>query len=298
MGRAVRLEPATGVRLVLADLPADLRVEDLGAPAGERAHAEGPTVKVAALTYTGLAAKDLGCANDDVCALEVLVRMAEQRGAALVVMPEYALAQVDAEPDPAVGTLPSARTSPTITRFSALARELHLYLVIQLPTVSGDNHFSSQIAFDPNGRVVARHRKFELFEGEREVLTSGKDVSTFDTPFGRVGLLICADMYGDPALHTRLTDEFGAEIVAVSSQWTVAGATRWLAAFAHDWEVYVVGANGAVGDGKGGAVIGPDGTVVADSDENSGRWPIVIAEIPSSPPNPLEPGSAGPRKAE
>lgn len=252
-------------------------------PEGEQAEPaeDPPTVKVAALNYRGVSAKELGCPGDDACALEVLVRKVAARGAALVVAPEYGLIQFDPEPDPKVGSKPSdAKAAPAQVRFAKLADELDLYLVINLQTFVEKKVYNTQVAFDPTGHVVARHHKFELFEGEREVLTAGDQVSAFDTPFGRVGLLICADMYGDPDLHHRLTQELDVDIVAISSQWTVPVAPRWLAAFAHDWGVYVVGANSSVGAGGGGAVVDPSGKIVARSGSLFERWPVVVATIP------------------
>lgn len=251
-------------------------------PDGDEASptADPPTVKVAALNYRGVSAKELGCPGDDACALEVLVRKVASRGAALVVAPEYGLIQFDPEPEPKVGSKPSDPKAVAQVRFAKLADELDLYLVINLHTFVDKKIYNTQIAFDPTGHVVALHHKFELFEGEREVLTAGDQVSAFDTPFGRVGLLICADMYGDPDLHHRLTQELDVDIVAISSQWTVPVAPRWLAAFAHDWGVYVVGANSSVGAGGGGAVVDPSGKIVARSGSLFERWPVVVATIP------------------
>lgn len=240
------------------------------------------TVEVAAVQFSGGSAADVdpACAEADVnCAIEALVRRAQHQGADLVVTPEYALEQGGVEPSPKLGDTPAHhKTAPVLARFSALSDELDVYLVISLETgVDGRVH-NSQVAFDPDGQVVGVHHKFELYAGENRSHVAGSDVTAFDTPFGRVGLLICADLYGDPRMHDKLTGELGAHIVAVSSMWTVRRATRWPAAFAHDWGVYVVTANASSGEGRGSGVFDPSGRALASSE--SGRADVTIASIP------------------
>lgn len=238
-------------------------------------------VKVAAVLSTERVSAAIvdDCGDDESCRVEALVREAGREGARLVVTPEYGLAQYEVEPVPEKGSMP-ARNSirwPLIGRFAALADELDIYLVINAQTSDSDGaRYNTVVALDPEGRVVGRHHKFELFAGEREDLTAGEAVGAFETPFGRVGLLVCADIYGQPALHHELMRELDARIIAWSASWTVEGATRWQAAFARDWNVYFVASNGAHGAGAGGGIYDPDGKQISEDD----RGPIVYGELP------------------
>jgi hypothetical protein len=63
--------------------------------------------------------------------------------------------------------------------------------------------------------------------------------------------------------------------------WTVAGATRWQAAFAHDWQVHVVAANRSAGAARGGGVFDPEGRALTSSE--SGLSELLVAEIPRAP---------------
>jgi predicted amidohydrolase len=219
-------------------------------------------VVVAAITYAGATAAQLGCESDHVCAVETLVRRAHARGARLIVAPEYALPQKKPEPDLVRGQQPPSRQeAPFQYRFANLAQTLAVYIVINLETAREGKVYNTLVAFDPDGRVAASHHKFELFEAERQALSPGDSVVAFDTPFGRVGLLTCADIYGPPGMHRELADK--ADIIAFSAQWTALGAPRWPAAFAHDWGVYVVAANGSTGEGRGGGVFDPRGESIA-----------------------------------
>ena len=213
------------------------------------------------------------------------MREAAAAGAELIVSPEYALAQYAVEPSPAIGDAPRAGLGPGLetelrplqARFAALADEVDAYVVINLETSDPSGaHFNTVVAFDPDGIVVGRHHKFELYGAERESLTPGSEVSSFDTPFGRVGLLTCADIYGRPHLHDELINGLDARIVAWSAEWTVDGARRWQSSFAHDWKVYLVAANGARGAGEGAGVFGPGGESLERRDP---RWPILYATI-------------------
>lgn len=232
---------------------------------------EPSTVRIAAVQYAGQDASAVHprCDDDDtLCAVAALTRQAARSGAKLVVTPEYALALTVPEVEPEVGSRPcddkSRKASSPVVVLSSLARELQIYLVAAMRTTGsepdgGPGRFNTQLAFGPDGSVVAIHHKFVLYAGERKRLTPGTDVTTFDTPFGRVGMLICADLYADPHLHDRLTNELAASIVALSAQWTVPRATRWQSAFARDWGVVLAAANGTVGEGRGGGIFGPDG---------------------------------------
>ncbi|MEM9692697.1 MAG: carbon-nitrogen hydrolase family protein [Myxococcota bacterium] len=233
---------------------------------------DGVTVAAIQLGDVDPSAIDPGCGRgDDNCAVEALVRRAAAGSAALVVVPEYALEQRAPEPFVGLGSRP---TTPLLGRFRRLADELDIFLVINLETTLDQRNYNTQVAFDPEGTVVATHRKFELYGEERETLVPGDDVAAFDTPFGRVGLLICADIYGDPGLHEKLVDDLNVSIVAFSAMWTVPHARRWQAAFAHDWGVTLVAANATGEGGRGGGVFSPTGQQISPD----GR--IAFAQLP------------------
>lgn len=248
-------------------------------------------VTVAAIQYgTGKSSAtsvDASCATDaepDVCAIKKLVAQAQASGAQLIVTPEYGLGQSYLEPDPTVGENPAVDTAADpkafITIFSQQARHLQIYLVIDLQTYSEQDSklkYNTQVAFGPDGAVVGKHHKFELFDSERKSLTPGDDVGVFDTPFGKVGLLICADMYGDLRMHDELTGRLGARIVAVSSLWTAGAGHQWPRNYARNWGVYVASSNTTSGAGQGGGVFAPDGAVLKlDKD---GKTAISLATI-------------------
>lgn len=252
------------------------------------------TLKVAAIQYTdGSHTKvDPTCAQaadglKDACAIKKYIADAKAQGAVLFVTPEDGVGQQYLEPDPEVGDLPATSTKwgddELVKVFSQQALQHQMHVVLHLQTYSGQNpntkKYKAQLAFDPTGKIVAKHHKFELYGAEANSLTPGTDVTVFDTPAGKVGLLICADMYGDLRLQDKLVNQLEARVVAVSSMWTVKGGWRWQAAFAKNWGVYVVGSQAALGPGVGGGIFDTEGKTL-DLWESTEPH-LTIASIPA-----------------
>jgi len=239
-----------------------------------------PTVTVAAINYTGFPLEDDApdpCGGDPACQVEMMVREAAERGAQLVVVSEYAFDGIDPEHDAWVGHRPLPN-APLQYQFGKLAEELGIYLVVPLETYRGEATFMTQVAFDDDGVAVAKHHKMVLYGEEADHLTPGTTIDVFESPFGRVGLLLCSDLYADPEHHERMVREGGARMVALSSVWTAEGALRWQAAFARDWDVTVVAANGAGAEGRGGGIFSHRGKPLGVAD--TGYDEIVVRDVP------------------
>ncbi len=236
--------------------------------------ASGAVVKVASILYsTGSFGRFSSECTNDACALAKLVEDAARQGARLVVLPEYALGDIVDEP--ALGARPE---DDVLGPFGKIAREHTIYVVVQILTkpAQGPSH-NSQIVLGPGGAVVAVHHKFELFAGERDRLAAGVAATTFATPFGTVGLLVCADIYGDPRVHEAMVAQ-GASIIAVSSMWTAHGAPSWPRHLAYNLGVAVVAANHTGDPAGGGGVFGPGGEPL--SVHNDEAPTVAIAEVP------------------
>ena len=257
-------------------------------PTGALTLANKQTLKVAAIQYSEGMYKqvDASCATD-VCAVQKLVAQAVSQGATFVVAPEQGLGQQYLELSPDPGEVPADSkdwaADTLIKTFSQQAKQLKTYLVINLQTYTEQpttKKYNTLVAFGPGGVVLARHYKFELFSSEAKSLTPGKDfaTSTFNTPLGKVGLLICADLYGDLRMQDKLTRVLGARVVLVSSFWTAPGAQRWQQSFAKNWGVYVVGSNLVSGAGRGGGIFDPEGQELALYDKNTPG--VIVADIP------------------
>jgi predicted amidohydrolase len=81
---------------------------------------------------------------------------------------------------------------PLMTRVSALARELRIYLSVGYAEHRDDKMFNSSVIFSPDGRIAGHYSKTHTAD-EEPFNTKGTDFSVFATPHGRMGALICYD---------------------------------------------------------------------------------------------------------
>jgi|GEM_PF-1359340 predicted amidohydrolase len=247
--------------------------------------------KVAAVQYgTGQAGQVdpscLGATYPDVCAVKALTVEARNAGAYIIVLPEnYSIAAKYVEPIPKVGDRPAGwnmSADAQLKTFSQLADDLDIILVLNLQTYAGTQsnpqYYNTSVAFDATGSVLAVHHKFNLFGGENGALTAGGDVAVFDTPIGKMGLLICADIYGSTSLNSKLANTLKARVVAVSSFWTVSNANSWYKTYAKSYGVYAIAANTTNSPGIGGGIYDTKGVAVAEKVQTS---PVIVyATIP------------------
>ena len=88
-----------------------------------------------------------------------------------------------------------------------MAKEFGLYIVAgSVPLASEGKIYNASFVYNNKGECIAKHRKTHLFdinvEGgqyfmESDTFTAGKDVTTFPTPWGKMGLIICYDIRFD-----------------------------------------------------------------------------------------------------
>lgn len=136
---------------------------------------------------------------------------------------------------------------------SALAKEHRIWLVGgSVPELEGERVYNTCYVFDPDGVCVAKHRKMHLFDidvkggqsfRESAVLSAGREVTTFDTPWGRMGVCICFDLRF-PELSQLMTLA-GAKAILVPAAFNrTTGPAHWELLFrqrAVDTQCFTVG---------------------------------------------------------
>jgi N-carbamoylputrescine amidase len=152
--------------------------------------------------------------------VERLLGEARERGAALVVLPESALGGYIREPGPdeSAPDLPPGLDpdGPEIARLVALAGDL---VVCAGYTEAGPGGlYSSAVCVSGDG-VLGRQRKVHLPAAERFAYAAGDGFAAFDTPVGRLGMLLCYDKLFPEAARALALD--GAGIVACLAAWPV-----------------------------------------------------------------------------
>ncbi len=87
-------------------------------------------------------------------------------------------------------------SGPTVRRFSGLARRFGIYLCAGLLEKTAAGVYNAALLFGPSGNVLLRHRKRE----EHPPFFCGAESHSVETPFGRVGILICGDLFNQQAV--------------------------------------------------------------------------------------------------
>jgi nitrilase len=86
---------------------------------------------------------------------------------------------------------------PACEALAAAAHENGVYLAIPVNERDGGTVYNTILYFGPDGAFIGKHRKLMPTGGERLAWGQGdgSTLVTFDTPFGRVGGLICWENY-------------------------------------------------------------------------------------------------------
>jgi len=86
---------------------------------------------------------------------------------------------------------------PCVNALGRVARENHIYLVIGVVEREGGTLYCSVLFFAPDGAYLGKHRKIMPTGSERLIwgFGDGSTLPVFDTPFGRLGAVICWENY-------------------------------------------------------------------------------------------------------
>jgi predicted amidohydrolase len=89
-------------------------------------------------------------------------------------------------------------------RLARLADRLGIYLVAGMLEADGEQRYNAAVFIGPDGELIGKYRKHKL-EHELVRNTPGTETPVFRTPWGEIGIMICADRR-DPELVKRLCD--------------------------------------------------------------------------------------------
>lgn len=164
-------------------------------------------------------------ARASLAAIANVVGRARDAGAEMVVFPECALGGYLGGGEDGLGAGPAvAVDGPEIAQLAAMAGSTVVCAGFTEDAPGGP--YSSAVCVTGDG-VLGHHRKVHLPPSELGAFRAGDSFAAFDTPLGRVGMLICYDKVFPEAARTLALD--GAEIVASLAAWPTcrfAPATR------------------------------------------------------------------------
>lgn len=223
--------------------------------------------------------------------IKQMLVQAKQEGADLAVLPEVCCCPYE---NSAFVRYAMPENAPFLQGIAEMAGALGLYVVAgSVPLAADGRIYNAAFVYDNRGSCIARHRKTHLFDihvaggqhfMESDTFTAGKDITTFDTPWGKLGLMICYDIRF-PELSRLLALE-GAKAILVPAAFNMTtGPAHWEMSFrmrALDNQVFLAGCAPARDlqssyTAWGHSIVtDPWGSVVAELDENEG---ILTAEL-------------------
>lgn len=147
----------------------------------------------------------------DFARIERTLARARAADAQLVVLPECAVGGY-LDPD---APRPLDPDGPEIARLAALAGDTVVCAGYVEPG-GPDGPYSAAVCVSGDG-VLGRHRKVHVPPGEAGRFAAGGGFRAFDTPVGRLGMLLCYDKVFPEAARELALD--GAEVIASLAAW-------------------------------------------------------------------------------
>lgn len=160
----------------------------------------------------------------DLRRIATLIEHARGRGAGLLVLPDAALGGYLADlrhPDPDALPPALAPDGPHLREIATLAAEM--VVCVGYCEDAGDARYNAAACVSGDG-VLGRHRKVHQPPGETVAYAAGETFAAFDTPVGRLGMLIDYDKTFPESARTLAVD--GAEVIACLSAWPTSITNR------------------------------------------------------------------------
>ncbi|TNC29710.1 carbon-nitrogen hydrolase family protein [Amycolatopsis alkalitolerans] len=160
----------------------------------------------------------------DLQRIGTLIEHARSSGVSFLVLPDAALGGYLADlrhPDP--DALPPALDAegPEVGKVAAMAAEM--VVCFGFCEAEGDLRYNAAVCVTGDG-VLGRHRKVHQPAGESAAYAPGERFAAFETPVGRVGMLIDYDKTFPESARTLAVD--GAEVLACLSAWPTSITNR------------------------------------------------------------------------
>jgi predicted amidohydrolase len=151
-----------------------------------------------------------------------LFSAAADQGARLAVGPEMCLSGYCFERREDIAPFVETDDGPTAAALAALAKERQIWLAAAWAERDRrtDMFYNSAFFFGPDGRLAGRYRKVNA-ESRWACPGPAAQDNVFSTPWGGLGLLVCADSYH--SLMPRSAAMKGADLIVIPANWPNSG---------------------------------------------------------------------------
>jgi predicted amidohydrolase len=230
---------------------------------------------------------------------EERISEAALQGAEVIVLPEAM---------PLGWTHPSAKDladpipgGESCERLRAAARRHRVYVCSGLVERAGDRIYNTAVLIDPSGEQLILHRKIHELDFAQDLYARGDRLQVADTPFGRIGVMICADGFAPGQVIGRALALMGARVILSPCAWAVPAdhdnsrepyGTLWIDNYgliARRFGIWIAGASNVgpitAGPWQGrkcignSLLIGPDGRPVVTGPYGEEAETILIARV-------------------
>jgi predicted amidohydrolase len=193
----------------------------MSAHGAQRPAAPDPTVRIAGIVLKWVRADR----EANYRRIEPMIREAAAKGAQIVCTTEcfldgYAIADHNL---PLADYLALGEEIPSGTyykRLAALAGELKIHLVAGMVEADGKFRYNTAVFLGPDGKLIGKYRKQKIgFEDYRN--SAGSVSSVFESHFGKVGILICADRTHPEVVRSFCTNGAHFLLCASGGSWGV-----------------------------------------------------------------------------
>lgn len=147
---------------------------------------------------------------------------------------------------------------PSTQFFAQYARLWQVFIQFGMVEIDSEGKlYNTAVVINPSGDVVAAYHKTHLYQIEKNYFTPGNRPTTFMSPFGLVGLIICSDVYDSNVLNEYA--RMGVAVLSLSTSWAQYNTGMgYFRRAAQSLQVHLLAANQPYFPDSG--VINPDGT--------------------------------------
>ncbi|MDR1625862.1 MAG: hypothetical protein LBT33_04915 [Spirochaetia bacterium] len=114
-----------------------------------------------------------------------------RQGVDLVLLPECAYPAYVVGLDEAGDSL--RHVDSFLEKIAGLAKKHAAFIVVGAAIPEGGRLYNSAVVFDAGGNMLGRADKSNLWHFDRKWFEAGKTSFVFDSPFGKIGVMVCAD---------------------------------------------------------------------------------------------------------
>ena len=235
----------------------------------------------------------------NVASAEEAVARAAAAGSDVVVLPE---ALDCGWSDPCARTLSEPIPGGTpCERLRAAAAHNRIYVCGGLVERAGDLIYNAAVLFSSEGTLLLHHRKIHEIDIAQPLYAKGDRLAVARTPFGLVGVMICADAFAPQLCVSRTLGLLGAQYILSPCAWAVPAdhdqrrepyGQLWRECYgtaAREFALSVVGASNVGAIVRGGwagrrcigcsMVVGPSGAVAVEGPYGEDAEALLLVDL-------------------